>query len=343
MTPAFHRTARPRALALALLAATALSGCRDDQCRGGVPSFQLDLSLSAGVDGSRVTNLLLTIDAAGRHKQFVSATGSLADGKTSLVVDVGDAGKGGFIADVSVDARDDQGRTLARGQGRFPGSGDACNFFSLVLSASAADGLRDSAADAPRDSAPGDGRRGGDMRSDLARPPDVPKPDWPKPDTAKPDSVPPPCALGPTSYLSLSGLLAACETANAVGQCQAGTLCAAGWHLCTATEYKAVFPAASLVPLSAADAWIASCVRQGAVTAPTNAVCGSPCYDASSTQVTIAWDCKGATPVSSTAAAIGVKSATTCARVGGNTPVCEGMWAPHPAGQLLVRSLCCRP
>jgi hypothetical protein len=120
---------------LLLLAAAAVgtTGCRGDACRGGAPSFQLDIALSSRVDGRRVSRLLVTVDAAGLHRQAeLDVTGLLDDQLTSVAITVGLAGARGFEATVEVVALDPGGTVLARGSAAFEGSGDACNFFGMA-------------------------------------------------------------------------------------------------------------------------------------------------------------------------------------------------------------------
>src|SRR5512137_1812260 len=122
---------RTLALVLSLLAA---SGCKSDRCRGEAPAFQLDVVLPGSVDGSRVTVLAVSVDAAGLHQsQELPIGGQLGKGRTTVAVDVGAKGRDGFSADISVEARDASGRVVARAQQRFTGSGDACNVFALAL------------------------------------------------------------------------------------------------------------------------------------------------------------------------------------------------------------------
>jgi hypothetical protein len=115
------------------------AGCKD-RCEGEAPAFALEIVLPAGVDGAKVTALAITTDVASLHQaQTIPISDQLADGRTTIAVDVGAAGASGFVAEVSVDARDAAGHKLAWGHGLYGGSGDACNLFQIVLKGLATD------------------------------------------------------------------------------------------------------------------------------------------------------------------------------------------------------------
>jgi hypothetical protein len=137
-------------------------GC-SDVCESEAPAFQIDLELAPGVDAPQIATLTADVQAAGLRKQAqLDVIPLKANRRASFVVRVGGAGAGGFSAEVSVQARDDQGGLVAWGSDRYSASGDACNFFSLTLAGPhAGDG-------APPDGGP---------------PPDGPRPDGPPADT----------------------------------------------------------------------------------------------------------------------------------------------------------------
>ena len=129
--------ARPLAGALAALLLGA-PGCAEEPCRELDPAFELTLRLPADVDGAQVKSLDLEVEAGAgftRDKSF-PVQGQLDDGETSIVVELGQAGAGGFSARVSARAKDKGGTVLARGSQSFAGaSGDGCNFFTMTLEA----------------------------------------------------------------------------------------------------------------------------------------------------------------------------------------------------------------
>src|SRR5512137_720119 len=99
-----------------------LAGCRD-KCRDAPPAFELDVRLPAGVDGSKVGALSITVDVVGLHKaQDLPMSKGIQGGKTTVSVDVGPTGRGGFTAQVSVVARDAAGAVLAHGASSYPAS-----------------------------------------------------------------------------------------------------------------------------------------------------------------------------------------------------------------------------
>jgi hypothetical protein len=185
-----------------------LSGCRDDLCRSKPPAFQVDLTLAPGVNGATITELWIELQVAGLQQQkTLDVTGKLDDGATSFSVTVGGAGAGGFQASVRVEARDAQGTVLAQAEHQFPGSGDACNFFLMTLTAPGQD--LDGGIDAVVDGAPDLGLPDGDVPDqalDQATLPDQALlldqsllPDlWVNPDQAVPDLYVPPDQYVPT-------------------------------------------------------------------------------------------------------------------------------------------------
>jgi hypothetical protein len=122
----------PRLVLLASCLAL-LAGCKDDLCKAEAPAFELELVLGGGTPASIATiEVEVTISGLTRSERF-DATPLLASGHATVRVLVGAAGVNGFEARVVVRALAAGGTLLARGETSFSGSGDACNFFSLVL------------------------------------------------------------------------------------------------------------------------------------------------------------------------------------------------------------------
>ena len=180
-------------LALLLLAACSVAGCRGDPCEGQPPSMELTIKLGAGVKAAEIKSLVVKAAVAGRNKRITLNTASgLDDGQTTVGFGLGQDGASGFTASVMVQAMsaaNGEGRQVAAGQGDFPGGGDACNFFTLTINKSAApDGGADG-GDAAADAAADTGAP--DANPDQAAP-DAPGPlpDLPLPDVPAPDSSP---------------------------------------------------------------------------------------------------------------------------------------------------------
>ena len=182
------RPIKHSALVCTLATLAALAGCKADLCEGEAPAFQLTVTLGPKLNTAQVHRLLLDLDLAGRKKQQdLTVDQEMADGSTSVALQVGSAGNGGFTVKATVEAFDKGGRRLARDKGEFSASGDACNYFTVSLTG---EGQLDSGA--PEVGPP-------DMQLDGPRP-DGPVADAVLQDQApKPDLGPPPKDLAPSA------------------------------------------------------------------------------------------------------------------------------------------------
>ena len=201
-------------------------GCRPDLCTQQAPAFEVTVRLGAGVQAAAIDSLKITIHALEHTKQKnLQIKDQLDDGETSFVIDVGPAGINGYLVTLFVDALDSGPKKIAGASQSFPATGDACNFFELVLTPVGAvkdggldsgvpDVSVDSSPDAPGDSAIPDLALPDQAIPDLVMsdqaipdlpPPDQAIPDLPPPDQAIPDlslpdqTVPdtaPPCGTG---------------------------------------------------------------------------------------------------------------------------------------------------
>jgi hypothetical protein len=123
---------------LVLLTVVAFSGCKDDLCKSQAPAFELEVVLGAGTPSSSVSQLLVEVVTVGKTKTATFDAGPLqAKGRATLTVLVGDEGRGGFQVQVAVKALSSTGAAVASVARSFAGSGDACNYFSLVLGSQA--------------------------------------------------------------------------------------------------------------------------------------------------------------------------------------------------------------
>lgn len=92
---------------------------------------------------------------------------------------------------------------------------------------------------------------------------------------------------------------------GALDQCTAETLCGAGWHLCTYSEYTG---RGGDTVTATTIRWIASCVRRGDCSlegTPTNAMCGS-CSRVGGTGVILGRTCAGGSDLTDTDCPLGV-------------------------------------
>ena len=195
---------------IGLLCVLLLTACRKDRCRDEPPAFEVSVVLGSQTDGHAITSLRVDLSAAGlQRQQTLDVAGLLDDGRTTFAVDVGPAGADGFVARVDVAALGQDGAEVARGQGEFIGSGDACNFFELTLSGPGGDAGVDS--DLPSDSGP-------DLPPSDGGP-DLPLDAFPI-DATKPCS--PPCS-GTTPVCDLA--TTTCQACKAHNECADG-LCA---------------------------------------------------------------------------------------------------------------------
>jgi hypothetical protein len=160
--------AKRYALMVACCAGLAASGCRS-ACRDAAPSFQLDISAPPSV-AAQIARLKIEIAVKGTDKgsTYDSLTDALRDGSTSIAVDLGAVGRGGFAVRVIARAFDGSGKQLAQAAGDFSGGGDACNSFRLAL------GIADAGVDRGRVAEAGADRgRVADAGVDRGRTPDL--------------------------------------------------------------------------------------------------------------------------------------------------------------------------
>jgi hypothetical protein len=135
-----------------------------------------------------------------------------------------------------------------------------------------------------------------------------------------------------------------CTTASAFDQCGAEASCnlAAGWHLCTASEYLNYGGYTAVPPPAARPAWIAACVRDGPVLELVIAdhVC-STCSAGTDDPLVAQWDCAGAPLPATPFMRIGVAATDECNFVGADKRT--GRWEVLPASTRLLSAICCRP
>ena len=218
------------------------------------------------------------------------------------------------------------GRVCVAGRCLQPDSGKGDRGVDLPVDGAAPGDAADARADLGGDGAV---ELGVDAAADVATP-DLPAPDGP---TAEP------CAAPAVAQHTVNATMVFCwDPVNSYNQCQASLLCAAGWHLCTPPEYRAVFAAAAPPEVMA---WISGCVRNGgAPHAPTNTPC--TCSPELGALAFVAWVCGSGGGLTGAPLYLGVATTVNCFRVGQNDPAYQAFWGPATAAQLSRRSVCCR-
>ncbi len=129
-----------------------------------------------------------------------------------------------------------------------------------------------------------------------------------------------------------------CGVVPNVNQCEAATLCnsAAGWTLCTASQFLARGGKTSFLE---PKAWIASCIRiAGVLQAPTQRVCS--CVNTPAKSVASSWPCGGGGGLTSVNSEVGVRTFNSCRKIGGiNTA--GAFWKNLAPEKPLSAALCC--
>ncbi len=179
-------------------------------------------------------------------------------------------------------------------------------------------------------------------KKDLLKPDQLkPIPDLPKADLLKPDLVSAPCAYGASPYLTGNPSVVLCQLPNPYGWCSAANHCGSSWHVCNVDEYQTFLGG---LPLGSdlEDAWLQGLVRSGGPVVQLNT---SPCPgcgggSVASAVVGLIGCSGGGAVVQTTYPFVGVKTATTCNRVGGTSV--QGYWLPADCIAPLSRILCCR-
>ena len=122
-------------------------------------------------------------------------------------------------------------------------------------------------------------------------------------------------------------------------QCDAESLCASGWHLCTMSEY--VSRGGATTPASVRR-WIASCIRTGcgAPTYPTDEICGGVCENAMGSMPDMVWDCSGSLADTESNCAVGLVSHGGTLRLGSQASAC--VYARQLGTNGAVGAVCCR-
>jgi hypothetical protein len=170
---------------------------------------------------------------------------------------------------------------------------------------------------------------------------DGPAVDGSSPDAAMDSSAELGCALGTSVSTSASNVVVCLAgSGQSMDQCTAATtVCASGWHMCTASEYRAVAAGAAI---TAQQVWIAGCIRDGAAPfAPTDAVC-SQCVNTTGSEASAAWNCSNGFAFKSRSLHLGLYAHTSCAAAGTNATSSRAYWRFDDASSNRQGALCCK-
>ena len=150
------------------------------------------------------------------------------------------------------------------------------------------------------------------------------------------------CSAGPPIFTWPGGKMVICSNATTSHtQCTAGSLCAAGWHLCDASEYL-TRGGASVQPNTAA--WLAACIKRiGAELQPVDGFCNGNCATATVPTRTVAWPCGGSTASQATSdqEPLGLLAAALTRTVGTDQPGNCAYWFPQRVNWPSFRAVCC--
>lgn len=152
------------------------------------------------------------------------------------------------------------------------------------------------------------------------------------------------CAPSMTPTLVYGARMVVCgSTKSNFNQCDANARCnlAAGWSLCTATQFLAW--GGKLKP-ALNEAWLRSCMREGTnITHPTDAACSSCVNNLKGLTRPLGYFCgTGKIMLSSEILNLGITTSSTCRRLGANAPVLEAYWVPIWPGSLRGAAVCCK-
>lgn len=151
------------------------------------------------------------------------------------------------------------------------------------------------------------------------------------------------CAAGYTAHEEVAGAVVACEgAADSLNQCDAAAACGAGWHMCTAAEYRAHFEAVEPAAVADATYWLSSCVRDGAdPTAPSDV----PCVDCTGTQTggdaDVSFSCINSISIETDELYVGVRAGSACTFVGIDAAGNDAFWNAQPSSTLQAGAFCC--
>jgi len=126
-------------------------------------------------------------------------------------------------------------------------------------------------------------------------------------------------------------------------QCAAETLCNTGWHLCTASEYRAQGGRAEGTSSSLLY-WIGGCIRSGGQPyAPRDGLCSSTCISKPAPATYLGFFCSdGKGTWLWGVGVVGLTTTSTCLRAGVNDVNAEAYWRPSDVTRDGDGAVCCR-
>lgn len=156
-----------------------------------------------------------------------------------------------------------------------------------------------------------------------------------------------PACVNSTYGRSYASNMVVCHSSTSFNQCEAEQRCnqAAGWHMCTASEFLARGGKdANNAPGSGNSAWLKARIRNGPSDqpgTPEDQICSKCVKEYSSASYKVIWSCDQSTSYNATALYIGIGSDYRCFRIGENNTTWAGYWALGVPTEMLNHVLCC--
>lgn len=151
------------------------------------------------------------------------------------------------------------------------------------------------------------------------------------------------CANGFTETVGIAGQVSACAAGTeSLNQCDASNACATGWHLCTASEHRAVYETTEAPAVLDSTLWIAGCVRDGgAPMSPMDNVCSDCTGTQTGSDEDVGFSCVNSIRLTSESLYVGIRAAGSCQFAGTSDSGNDAYWSPQPSSNDLNGALCC--
>lgn len=172
---------------------------------------------------------------------------------------------------------------------------------------------------------------------------DMAQEDMGEADSGDPDMASGGCATGFTQTAGIDESIVACAGPDeSLNQCDSADACATGWHVCTASEYRARYEAVEPAAASTGTFWLAGCVRDGAApTSPSDQVCSDCTGVPTGSDEDVAFSCINSIRASSESLHVGVRAGSACVFVGTDDAGNDAYWNATPAASTLNGAFCC--
>lgn len=151
------------------------------------------------------------------------------------------------------------------------------------------------------------------------------------------------CASDYAEVGGIDGVIIACEgAAESIDQCDAVAACGDGWHMCTATEFRAQYESTEPPGVLDANFWIASCIRDGGgPQSPSDEICSDCTGTATGPEADVAFSCVNSISIVTESSYVGVRAAGSCQFAGNGNPGNDAYWSASPASTLQAGAFCC--